>query len=270
MTRTPGRSPESITSPANPLLKDIRQAVARGALTSHGWCVAETFHLLEEALRSDCEVKVVVAAESVLPAVEGHIRAQPGVRLAIVSDRLMGALSATQSSQGVIALVKPPEWRLEQLFHGHPLVLVLDALQDPGNCGTIMRAAEAFAATGVIFLKGTGSPYNPKTLRASAGSLFRVPFLQGMEAGQVRVAFEQHDIEIYAGVSGGAGARLLPKADLTGRCALIIGNEAHGVSSELCAAARQVSIPTVGVESLNAAVAASILLYEAQRQRSRW
>ena len=270
MARTPARVPESITSPANPLLKQIRQAVARGALTSHGWCVAETFHLLEEALRSDCEVKVVVAAESALPTAQDHVRSQSGVRLAVVPDRLMGALSATQSSQGVIALVKPPEWSLEQFFHGHPLLLVLDALQDPGNCGTIVRAAEAFAASGVIFLKGTASPYNPKTLRASAGSLFRVPFLQAMEAAQARVALEQHDIEIYAGVSGGAGARPLPETDLTGRCALIIGNEAHGVGGELCAAARQISIPTVGVESLNAAVAASIMLYEAQRQRSGW
>jgi len=94
--------------------------------------------------------------------------------------------------------------------------------------------------------------------------------LQAMEAAQARAALEQHDIEIYAGVSGVAGARPLPEADLTGRCALIIGNEARGVGAEMYAAARQVSIPTVGVESLNAAVAAGIMLYEAQRQRSGW
>src|SRR6516225_2623122 len=111
MARTPGRRPESITSPANPLLKDIRQAVARGGLTSEGWCVAETFHLLDEALRSACEVKVVLAAESVRSAAEEHVRQQNGIRLVLAPDALLGAVSGTQSSQGVIALVKPPEWR---------------------------------------------------------------------------------------------------------------------------------------------------------------
>jgi RNA methyltransferase, TrmH family len=267
MARIPGKTPESITSAANPLLKDIRQAVSRGGLTSDGWCVAETFHLLEEVLRSDCEVQVVLAAESVRSAVEEHVREQ-SIRLAVVPDALLRAVSGTESSQGVIALVKPPEWRLEHLFPGCPLVLVLDALQDPGNCGTIVRAAEAFGATGVLFLKGTASPYNPKTLRASAGSLFRVPFIHGVEPVQARAALEQRGIELYAGVPGGAGARPLAETDLTGGCALIIGNEARGVGGEWRGAARDVAIPTVGVESLNAAIAAGIMLYEARRQRA--
>src|SRR5207247_1254225 len=91
-------------------------------------------------------------------------------------------LADTESSQGVMTLAAPPAWKLEQIFCGQSLIAVLDGLQDPGNAGAIVRAAEAFGATGVLFTKGTVSPFNPKTLRASAGSLFRVPFVYGLEA----------------------------------------------------------------------------------------
>jgi RNA methyltransferase, TrmH family len=261
---------ETISSPANPLLKDVRRAIARGTLTHDGLCVAETFHLLEEALRSDCEVRVVLAAESVRSAAEAHVRRLPGVKVIVLPDALLSAISGTENSQGVMALVRPPAWKLEQLFRGRPLVVVLDGLQDPGNAGTIVRAAEAFGATGVIFLKGTVSPYNPKTLRASAGSLFRVPFLHGLDAALARAALQQNKVELYAGVPARAdgAARSLEAVDLAGRCGLIVGSEARGVSGELQSAALDISIPTVGVESLNAAVAACILLYEARRQRS--
>ena len=260
--------PETITSTANPLLKDIRKALARGGLTPEGWCVAETFHLLEEALRSDCEVKAVIAAESVRSAAEGHVSGLNRIKIAVIPDALLNGLSDMSTSQGVIALVKPPAWKLEQLFRGCPLVVVLDGLQDPGNCGTIVRAAEAFGATGVLFVKGSASPYNPKTLRASAGSLFRLPFLHALDPALARAALQQNRVELYAGVPARSGVRSLADTDLRGRCGLIIGNEAHGVGGQLRSAALDVAIPTVGVESLNAAVAAGVMLYEARRQRA--
>jgi len=107
---------ETITSAANPLLKDVRRAIARGTLTEQGWSVAETFHLLEEALRSDCEVKTVLVAESVRSAAEAHVRRLAGVKLVVLPDALLQSLSGTETSQGVMALVKPPVWKLEQLF----------------------------------------------------------------------------------------------------------------------------------------------------------
>jgi len=269
MARIPSKTAESITSPANPLLKEIRRAITRGGLTADGWCVAETFHLLEEAVRSGCKVQVVLAAESVRSAAEKQVRGRAGIKVAVVPDALLRAVSGTQSSPGVVALVKPPEWRMEQLFRGCPLVLVLDGLQDPGNCGTIVRAAEAFGATGVLFLKGTAHPYNPKTLRASAGSLFRVPFLYGVDPSSARAALDENRVDLYAGVPARPGVRPLAQVDLTGRCALVIGNEARGVGGEWRGAALEIAIPTVGVESLNAAVAAGIMLYEARRQRAR-
>ncbi len=264
------RKAERITSAANPLLKEVRRAIARGGLTERGWCVAESFHLLEEALRSDCQVKLVLAAESARSAAEVRLRGLPGIRMAALPDALFQRLSGTETSQGVIALVQPPTWEIEQLFRGCPLVVVLDGLQDPGNAGAIVRAAEAFGATGVLFVKGSASPHNPKTLRASAGSLFRVPCMHGVYAALARAALGQNKVQLYAAVPArtGASARSIAEVDLTGRCALIVGNEAHGVSEGLRDAALDVFIPTAGVESLNAAVAAGIMLYEARRQRS--
>jgi RNA methyltransferase, TrmH family len=263
--------PERISSPANPLLKDVRRAVARGSLTAEGYCVAETFHLLEEALRSDREVNTVLASESVRSAVEAHVGRLPGVRVAVLPDGLFQAIAGTETSQGVMALVRPPVWALEQLFRGNSLVVVLDGLQDPGNAGAICRSAEAFGATGVLFVKGSANPFNPKAIRASAGSLFRIPMVAGVDGALARAALQQHKLDVWAGVPAGPGrtARRLDEVDLTRRCALIVGSEAHGVGVELRSAAMDLFIPTVGVESLNAAVAAGVLLYEARRQRSK-
>src|SRR5207249_11374365 len=110
--------PEVITSAANPLVKDVRRAMARGSLTADGYCVAETFHLLEEALRSDCEVRTVLAAQSVRSAAEAHVRRLAGVKVVVLPDALLQSVSGTETSQGVMALVQPPVWKLEQLFRG--------------------------------------------------------------------------------------------------------------------------------------------------------
>ena len=254
--------PETISSAANPLLKDVRRAIDRGGLTSEGWCVAETLHLLEEALRSRCQVKQVLAAESA----REQLPRLGGIKLAVLPDALLQKVSGTEASQGIIALVEPPEWKLEQLFADRALVVVLDSLQDPGNAGAIVRAAEAFGATGAIFLKGTASPFNPKTLRASAGSLFRVHFLYGMDPALARAALRENQVTLYAAVPSRPGA--VADVDFTVACALIVGNEGRGISREWRGIARDVSIPTMAVESLNAAMAAGILLYEARRQRA--
>ena len=253
---------ETITSASNPLLKDVRRAIGRGGLTQDGLCVAETFHLLDEALRSRCEVKAVLLAESA----EGRAGKLRGIRVAVLPDALLQSLSGTESAQGVIALVKPPVWTMDDLFGAPPLVAVLDGLQDPGNAGTILRAAEAFGATGAVFLKGSVSPHNPKTLRASAGSLFRLPYVFGVEGAAARAALRERRVQAYAAAA--SAKRSLTAVDLTAPCALIVGSEAHGVSDEWRAAALDLSIPTTGVESLNAGVAAAILLYEARRQRT--
>lgn len=259
---------QTVVSPANPLLKSVRRAILRGTLTDDGCCVAEGFHLLEEALRSDREVPVVLAAESVRDTVARHIAGLNGSRTVVVADALFQAIASTETSQGVIALVRPPEWSIAQLFRGQSLVVVLDGLQDPGNAGTIVRAAEAFGASGVLFIKGTVNPNHPKTLRASAGSMFRVPYVSGIDATLARASLSQHGVDVYAGVPFTGSQRIVSDVDFKRRCAFLVGSEGRGVSNELQGCAEDIAIPTVAVESLNAAVAASIMLYEARRQRA--
>ncbi|HEX8984723.1 MAG TPA: RNA methyltransferase [Bryobacteraceae bacterium] len=256
---------ELLTSPANPLVKEIRRAVARGSLTREGFAVAESFHLLDEALASGCEIGAVIAAESARAAVAGRAAGLPGARLLVFADALFRSISATETSQGVIALVRPPAWSLDALFGGTPLVLVLDGIQDPGNAGAILRAAEAFGATGIVFLKGAVSPYNPKAVRASAGSVFRIPLVTGLEADAVRTALEAHALDVYAAMP--AASRSIADAGLSRPCAILIGSEGRGLREGLREGAVEVHIPVAGVESLNAAMAAGVLLYEARRQR---
>jgi TrmH family RNA methyltransferase len=261
ITRVPAR----ITSSKNPLVRDVRQAIARGTLTHTGLCVAETFHLLEEAVRSHSVIDTVLAAESVSATVERRIGKLNRVRVLRLPDELFSAVSATETSQGVVTLVRPPHWELDAVFRGNSLVVILDGVQDPGNAGAIVRAAEAFGATGAMFLKGSVNPWNPKAMRASAGSMFRLPLLAGVDPGLAIAALEQRRAVTYAAMPRAPLA--VSEADLSQRCALVIGSEGRGVSARFAEAASAVRIPTCAVESLNAAVAAGILLYEASRQR---
>ncbi len=260
---------QTITSAANPLLRDVRRAITRGERTADGLCVAEGFHLLEEALRSEREVPTVLTSESVQETVVRHVRGLPGCRTIVLPDALFQSVASTETSQGVIALVRPAEWSVEQVFRGLSLVVVLDGLQDPGNAGSIVRAAEAFGATGIIFTKGTASPFHPKTLRASAGSLFRVPFVAGFDAALTRATLRQHKVDVYAAMPYTGTQRVADDVDFTRRSAIVAGSEGRGIGKELHGIAEDVAIPTAGVESLNAAVATAIILYEASRQRAR-
>jgi TrmH family RNA methyltransferase len=143
---------------------------------------------------------------------------------------------------------------------------VLDGVQDPGNAGAILRGAEAFGATGVIFIKGSVNPHNPKAIRASAGSVFRVPLIPALDPDLALAAISQRKIDLYAAMP--KAEITLTDTDLKRRCAFIIGSEGRGVSSRLQGSAVNLRIPTAQVESLNASVAAGILLYEAWRQRT--
>lgn len=258
---------QTITSAANPLLRDVRRAISRGERTAAGLCIAEGFHLLEEALRSGCEVPVVLASEACRATVERQVRGLSSTRIAALPVPLFESIASTETPQGVMALVRMPEWSTDQVFRGASLVVVLDGLQDPGNAGTIARAAEAFGATGLLFLKGSASPYHPKTLRASAGSLFRLPFVAGLDVALAKATLRQQRVGVYAAMPCTPERRQAAATDFVRRCAIIVGSEGRGISKELYGLGEDVAIPTSGVESLNAAVATSVLLYEASRQR---
>ncbi len=241
-------------------MAEVRRAARQGALTGDGCCLAESFHLLEEALRSGCRIRAALVASSASRRLQdlavGH-----GVRLFILPDALFDELSSTENSQGVLALVEPPRWSIKDILGPPALVVILDSVRDPGNAGAILRSAEAFGASGAVLTKGSVNPFNPKAVRASAGSVFRLPLLTGIK----QETLAQAGLPLYAAVP--RGGKPLTAVDLSRDCALIFGNEADGVQQLLLGRATAISIPTRRVESLNAAVAAGVVLYEASRQR---
>ena len=253
------RLSEVITSAANPLLKEIRRAQDRGTLTDRGWIVAEGPHLVDEAVRSGLRIRCLVVAE-------GQEFPAEADRTVILPDSLFRSISSTESPQGVLALVEPSAFADEALFRKPELIVVLDGLQDPGNAGTIARAAEAFGATGLIWLPGSVNVWNSKTVRASAGSLFRLPVLRTTDLDCVRI-LQERCVRLYAAIPSTRAALSIHRANLTGAAAIVIGNESRGVSPRLLEASQPIAVPTQGVESLNAGVAASVILFEAARQR---
>ena len=193
-----------------------------------------------------------------------------GVEVLRCSNEVLLSAVETQSPQGIAALVLPKSWELKDVMGSEetpPLILVAVGLQDPGNLGTLVRSAEAFGATGVLVTAGTVSAWNAKALRASAGSLFRVPAVSvsADEVSELKV----HGVRLLAAVAESGHAAPAGMAGFAGACALMIGNEGAGLGPEwLAIADGLVTVPCPGkVESLNAAVAGSILLYEASRQR---
>ncbi len=261
---------QAIQSRHNEQVKKLRLALARGERTPEGLVAVDTFHLLEEALASGLEVRQVFfteAAEAELSALLARHGAQPQM-LRLVA-KVFESISATPAAQGVAALVRQRTWTLEDLFQPAPaLVVLLAGVQDPGNAGAILRTAEAFSATGALLLPGTVRPENPKFLRASAGSAFRLPHRHGMKYGQALEALRRYGARLYAAVPR---ARLtLDEVDFTQPLGLAIGAEGAGVPEPLLAASEQVSIPHAPqVESLNAAVAAGIFLYKAAVGRAK-
>ncbi len=254
---------ETITSRGNPLLKMLRRAASRGATTSDGFAIAESIHLLEEALRAGIEIRSIFATNAARPKLERMMPLHLNLPVRIVDDNLFAECSTTAHHQGVLALVKLPESNLPVVMSG--FAVVLDSMQDPGNVGTIVRSAEAFGASGVVFLKGSASPTNPKTLRAAAGSLFRLPFVHGVDRDEFLIKAATAGTTLYTATARGDVS--VGDADFSGSAAVVIGSEAHGIAPVLRSAATSLEIPTQQVESLNAAVAAGVILYEAARQR---
>ena len=177
-------------------------------------------------------------------------------------------MSDTQTPQGILCLVKIPSYSLEDVLAGeNPLILVLEDLQDPGNVGTILRTGEGAGVTGVIMSRNTVDLFNPKTIRSTMGSVYRMPFFCAEDMGAVMDALSARRICTCAAHL--RGERSYTQEDYRRPCAFLIGNEGNGLSDSLAGRAdRLVRIPMAGkVESLNAAIASAVLMYEANRQR---
>lgn len=253
-----------VSSRANTRVKQLRAAFQGGARLSGGLVAIEGDHLLEEALLSGMVLKTVFVSERRdIP----HMVPR-GVEVMRLTEEVFESVVETQSPQGVAALIVPTVHNLDKMIASTaPLILVAAGLQDPGNLGTLVRSAEAFGATGVITTPGTVSAWNQKALRASVGSVFRMPVVSATP--EEVASLKSHGIRLIAAV-GGTGATPAQALDFTKACALLIGNEGSGLGAEwMRMADERVTIPCPGpVESLNAAVAGSLLLYEASRQRA--
>ncbi len=259
--------PDPIRSRQNARLKDLRLRTLRPDYASDGLVAIEGEHLLLEAVRSGLRVDTLFLREDRQTRKDLPVFAN-ALTFTVAADALDHAC-ATESPQGIAALVEMPRWSFDSLLQTEtPRLVVLAGLQDPGNVGTIIRTAEAFGATGVLLTPGSVHPWNQKVLRASAGSIFRLPVLALEDSATLR-CLQQKRIPLYAcAANGGSSIRDI---DFSGRFAFVIGNEGAGIPNEifsLCSSS--IHIPCHGpVESLNAGVAASIVLYEASRHPAR-
>lgn len=186
----------------------------------------------------------------------------------IVSDHVMQAMSDTQTPQGILAVVRRADHRAEEIWQGpRPLIMVLERIQDPGNLGTILRTAEGAGVTGVLMSADTVDVYNSKVIRSTMGSIYRMPFAYVTDLKGAVLAMKRDGIRTYAAHL--AGKHSYEEEDYTAPTAFMIGNEGNGLSDELAELSdHYIRIPMCGqVESLNAAVASAILMYEASRQR---
>lgn len=229
--------------------------------------VVEGERMCMEAPR-EC-LRALYVSESYL-ADAGHRRALLDYSYETVSDQVFAAMSDTQTPQGILAVVGMPEYTLKELLDGEKThLLVLESIQDPGNLGTMLRTGEGAGITGVIMNRTTVDLFNPKTVRSTMGSIYRVPFLIADDLAETLDHLRRRGIDLYAAHLAAACAYDEP--DYTKACAFLIGNEGNGLSRGLAACARElVRIPMCGsVESLNAAVSAALLMYECSRQRRR-
>jgi TrmH family RNA methyltransferase len=252
------------------LISTIRDLHRRRGRERRGLTLAEGVRLLEEALAAG----VTVRGAATSSALEGTPRgsalkarlARAGVPLEDVDDDELARLAGTEQPQGIVAVVEPKPWTLNDIaVTPSGVVLVLDGVQDPGNVGALARTGLGLGAAGLVALPGTADLYNPKALRGSMGALFRLPSVSS-EVDRFVAWARGVEIALWTTAVGGVP---VGRGGRDGPIALLVGNEGAGVRPELAAvAARSVSVPLEnGVESLNVAVAAGILLYEVTRDR---
>jgi TrmH family RNA methyltransferase len=269
-----------IDSPTNSTVKALRAlATSKGRREQHRFLV-EGVRAVEDGLRAGFEPEVVLYNGDLLKRTE---RGASLIRLLLshenashvleAGERALEAASDTQHPQGVVAAFRMVEWPLPQPREIPPLLLVCDAIQDPGNLGTILRAAEAAGVHAVWLSPGCVDPYNPKVVRAAMGAHFRLPIFEESTWAVLPAQLASlHSSEIRLFAADAGAAKPYDAVDWTQPSSLIVSNEAHGLSREARRLAEQhsglISIPMAGgTESLNAAMSAAIILFEAARQR---
>jgi TrmH family RNA methyltransferase len=258
----------AVTSAKNPAVQRFRAAAA-GELD--GVMLAEGVRLVGEAIAAGMEVVEAAVSPRLQDAkLRTKLQASAGAFLECTDD-VLARLSALETPQGVAVLLRRPRVEERDLLGrgagAVPFVLAAAGVRDPGNLGSLVRTAEAAGATGCVTLRGGADPFRDKAVRGSMGSLFRLPVVHGLDVAELVAFARRHALQIV--VADGAGERAHTKADLTRPLLLVVGAEADGVPRALADAADvRVRIPLQSpVESLNVAVAAGVLAFEARRQR---
>lgn len=257
-----------LTGLQNPQVKAAAELKQKKYRQQQGLFLAEGLRTVEEAVHSKTVVSIFYTAidDDRTRCVLEEAAAQQ-LKLYCVSDAVMKKIADTDTPQGIIAVCKVQDVTLDKLLSKGEMLLVLDRVGDPGNLGTMFRTADAAGIGGVVLLKGCVDIYAPKTVRSSMGSLFHVPVVSGVAEDKFIAEAKDAGYELL--VTSLEGADNLYKADLGGRIAFVMGNEAGGVSASLLERAdKRVFIPMAGrAESLNVAMAAGIVMFEALRRR---
>lgn len=261
---------QMITSSSNSRVKQVVQwQKSAKERREAGVFLAEGFKMFEEAPEES--VREIYLSESAYrradlsPALREKLER---IGFELVADNILSRMADTQTPQGILFAVRQPRYTLNRMLDvPSPLLMILESIQDPGNLGTIIRTGEGAGVTGVIITGQTVDLFNPKTIRATMGSVFRVPCLYAESLREVIEMLRGRGIHVYAAHL--AGKKYYDSFSFLEGTAFLIGNEGNGLSAEAAGLAEEfVRIPMAGqVESLNAAVAASLLMYEAQRQR---
>lgn len=240
-----------------------------------GTFVAEGIRLFSEIPADRLEQVYVMESLLAKPDAEAILRLgevpYDRIPVRVVKDSVFTSMCDTQSPQGVLAVVRRKDWKLEEILSitENPLFIMVENLQDPGNLGTVLRTGEGAGVTALIMSKGTVDIYSPKVTRSTMGSLFRVPFIYVEDMAETIRLLAERNILVYAAHLEGSVPYDEP--DYTSGCGLLIGNEGNGlteVTAQACE--KRIRIPMEGqLESLNAAISAGILMYEAKRQRGK-
>jgi RNA methyltransferase, TrmH family len=258
-----------VQSRHNARVKELRVALLRPGRGDAPIIALEGFHLVEEAMRSGIALETVFVAQGSEDLLT-ELRIPDSAEVLSLPQDVLASAVTTENPQPIAALALPRTWKWPDLIPAspsHALLVILAGIQDPGNLGTILRSAEAFGASGAVCLPGTVSPWNPKAMRASAGSVFRLPWVESSASDCLE---ELRHAGVHTLAAMAHEAKPVGEVDLAGPIAMVIGAEGSGLAPELAALCdARITIPCPGpVESLNAAVAASVLLYEASRQRA--
>lgn len=260
-----------ISSSSNSQVKNLillqKKAKARD---EQGIFVIEGLKMFEEAKEAGILQKAFVSESFFQEKKQDNPEFFVDINYDIIIDSIFKEISETKTPQGIMGLVKKAEYSLESMLNApDACLLLLEDIRDPGNLGTMIRTAEGAGITGVIFNDSTVDIYNPKVIRSTMGSIYRVPFYQTDDFFKTLEDIKKQEITIFAGHL--MGIPYDTEGSFRNKCAILIGNEANGLSDQVSDMADiRIKIPMAGkVESLNAAVAAAILMYEASRQRNR-